>query len=145
MNKEQFLAMSWKTDLALLVDTNGLFEKREPFIATLLGLFDFEYLIVKYIDNSGATYTSRKEEFKPILRPLSDLTKNKWINKLNTFSCNMLDAAHVYDDKNVIDLNWMTQPFGVVMFLIKHHFDIAGLIEKCQAIDVNTLPKNPYK
>lgn len=31
------------------------------------------------------------------------------------------------------------------MYLIKHHFDIAGLIEKGQAIDVNTLKVNPYK
>ena len=29
--------------------------------------------------------------------------------------------------------------------LIKWHFDIAGLIEKGEAIDVNTLPENPYK
>ncbi len=29
--------------------------------------------------------------------------------------------------------------------LIEWHFDIAGLIEKCEAIDVNTLETNPYK
>ena len=29
--------------------------------------------------------------------------------------------------------------------LIEWHFDIAGLIEKGEAIDVNTLPENPYK
>lgn len=29
--------------------------------------------------------------------------------------------------------------------LIKWHFDIAGLIEKGEAVDVNTLPENPYK
>ena len=35
------------------------------------------------------------------------------------------------------------------LYYIKHclenHFDIAGLIEKGQAIDVNTLKVNPYK
>ena len=29
--------------------------------------------------------------------------------------------------------------------LIEWHFDIAGLIDKCEAIDVNTLSNNPYK
>jgi len=28
---------------------------------------------------------------------------------------------------------------------VKNHFDIAGLIEKGEAIDVNTLEVNPYK
>ena len=35
------------------------------------------------------------------------------------------------------------------LYYIKHclenHFDIAGLIEKGQAVDVNTLKVNPYK
>lgn len=29
--------------------------------------------------------------------------------------------------------------------MIKWHFDIAGLIEKGQAVDVNSLKFNPYK
>jgi hypothetical protein len=32
-----------------------------------------------------------------------------------------------------------------VVGLIKKHFDVAGLIAKGQAIDVNTLKVNPYK
>ena len=33
----------------------------------------------------------------------------------------------------------------VVLKLVEWHFDIAGLIEKGEAIDVNTLQINPYK
>ena len=33
----------------------------------------------------------------------------------------------------------------LIQKLIEWHFDIAGLIEKREAIDVNTLPENPYK
>lgn len=84
-------------------------------------------------------------DFKLCLRSLSDITKGEWIEKLNTFACNLLDAAHVYDEKNVIGLNWITHPFEIVMWLIENHFDVAGLIEKCEAIDINTLPENPYK
>lgn len=29
--------------------------------------------------------------------------------------------------------------------LVKDHFDVAGLIDKCQAIDVDSLKVNPYK
>lgn len=143
MNKEQFLAMSWKTDLAVLVDTKNWFEKRKPFVATLIGLFDFENLTVKYIDDLGATYTSNTGDFTPICRPLSDLTKDEWIDKLNTFACELFDAAHVYDEKNIIGLNWMTQPFEIVMWLVKNHFNIMD--ESEPFIDVNTLPENPYK
>ena len=59
----------------VLVDTKNWFEKREPFIAMLIGIFDFEYLTVKYLDENDATYTDNGDNFKLILRPLSDLTK----------------------------------------------------------------------
>ena len=36
--------------------------------------------------------------------------------------------------------------FSIIMTeMIKWHFDIAGLIEKGQAVDVNMLKVNPYK
>ncbi len=35
--------------------------------------------------------------------------------------------------------------FDLFLRLIEWHFDIAGLIEKGEAIDINTLPENPYK
>ena len=34
---------------------------------------------------------------------------------------------------------------GALSKLIKLHFDVAGLIEKGEAIDVNSLEINPYK
>jgi len=36
-------------------------------------------------------------------------------------------------------------PFCVCQKLVEWHFDIANLIEKGEAIDVNTLETNPYK
>ena len=35
--------------------------------------------------------------------------------------------------------------FDIILKLIEYHFDIAGLIEKGEAIDVNRLSENPYK
>lgn len=76
---------------------------------------------------------------RPILRPMSDLTKEithrgeKFVpilalDKLNCFPISDTDKALRYYDK----LNeWM--------------FDYRGLISAGLAIDVNTLPENPYE
>lgn len=76
---------------------------------------------------------------RPILRPMSDLTKEithkgeKFVpllalDKLNCFPISDTDKALRYFDK----LNeWM--------------FDYRGLISAGLAIDVNTLPENPYE
>lgn len=76
---------------------------------------------------------------KPILRPMSDLTEEithrgeKFVpllalDKLNCFPISDTDKALRYYDK----LNeWM--------------FDYRGLISAGLAIDVNTLPENPYE
>ena len=88
----------------------------------------------KLIDKSH-DYT----EVGPILRPMSDLTKEithrgeKFVpllalDKLNCFPISDTDKALRYYDK----LNeWM--------------FDYRGLISAGLAIDVNTLPENPYE
>jgi len=39
----------------------------------------------------------------------------------------------------------ITNQIELILQLIEWHFDIANLIEKCEAIDVNTLDINPYK
>ncbi len=41
------------------------------------------------------------------------------------------------------EIDW--RDFYQMMYLIKHHYDIAGLISQGKAIDVNTLKVNPYK
>ena len=133
MNKEQFLAMNLPHKVkAIFTDEYGV-----------IRIHELDHYLYQYMCDSQKDDTLYK--FKLILHPLTDLKKDEWIEKLNTFACELLDAAHVYDEKNVIGLNWMTQPFEVVMWLIEHHFDIAGLIEKGEAIDVNILPDNPYK
>lgn len=85
--------------------------------------------------------------FKPILRPLSDLTKEIEVNgekfvpieyiKIN-FECFNFD----YDDTFILgedSVNYKYLPFMIIFKLLKWHFDIFGLIEKGLAIDKNTL------
>lgn len=96
--------------------------------------------------------------FKPILRPLSDLTKEiehkgerfvpiEWFEIGDDENTSMeydhgniklvktLDSIAKYNIHN--DINYL--PYGVAQKLIKWHFDVFGLIEKKLAIDINTL------
>ena len=73
-------------------------------------------------------------EFKPILRPLSDLTK------INGFSLSDM-ISHGYHNTF-----WLPENFEVKYLMhldfekmVSWHFDVFGLIEKGLAIDKNTL------
>lgn len=98
------------------------------------------------------------------LRPLSDLTKpiehngemfvpikelcNLYGAKFDKPYQNNMCAGFIYGfaAHDVLNLkNIEKNEFWKIHKLIEWHFDIVGLIEKGEAIDVNTLPKNPYK
>lgn len=95
------------------------------------------------------------EPHKPILRPLSDLTKEITHNgetfvpmqKLKDenvsnieFSLNQLWLDQITSAKISILQCWMLQNI-----LFEWHFDVHGLIEKGLAINMNELEQNPYK
>lgn len=90
---------------------------------------------------------------KPILRPLSDLTKEIEFNN-NTFvpaillwqlSAKEEDDFELYGDipelwKNALKLNFERDfDYWIMTNLFKMHFDVFGLIEKGLAIDINQL------
>ena len=99
------------------------------------------------------------EYFKPILRPLSDLTKEIYYG-LSTYVFTGLFEIGDYDGcifefehgniKTIKLLEYISKnnshsdidylPHAVVSMMYEHHFDIHGLIEKGEAIDINTLP-----
>ena len=54
-------------------------------------------------------------------------------------------SKFVFEGENISDVNWLLEPFIIFQKLIEWHFDIADLISKGEAIDVNTLDINPYK
>lgn len=96
---------------------------------------------------------------KPILRPLSDLTKEIYYG-LSTYVFTGLFEIGDYDGcifefehgniKTIKLLEYISKnnshsdidylPHAVVSMMYEHHFDIHGLIEKGEAIDINTLP-----
>lgn len=73
---------------------------------------------------------------KPILRPLSDLTKEIGFNGEDVKLYDLMtDYTKVYWN----DIDPMDMPYNDVQILLKYHFDIFGLIEQNLAIDINTL------
>ena len=84
------------------------------------------------------------DEFKPILRPLSDL--NKKIQKAE-FYMSFYDHLErinpsTYKTQNcalMLDGAIEMQYYNDYQFLFEHHFDVFGLIEKGLAININTI------
>lgn len=121
MTKEQFFAFSLPHGLkAEFTNTFG-----EVSIGELDGYYVDGYLFDCCLD----------EDAKPILYPLSDY------KKLNLDVMDEIEIINIIDKINIIE----NANFILVLRLVEEHFDIAGLIEKCEAIDVNTLETNPYK
>ena len=80
-------------------------------------------------------------QIEPILRPLSDLTKEIKVNG-NLFTPNHHPLFKIFISA---DMDWFIDncPFfvdyGQVQKLLEWHFDIFGLIELGLAIDINTI------
>lgn len=89
---------------------------------------------------------------KPILRPLSDLTKEggfnldslpkdiicgEWVQEFYDLINNRVNDPDLdYDEiQYLIEL----APYKFIEALLENHFDVFGLIEKGLAIDINTL------
>jgi hypothetical protein len=87
------------------------------------------------IDGEGVYALSR---FKPILRPLSDLTT---ICEGSASFLEILEYECGGYRLNSNQFNADYLPYEVVKWLLKHRFDIFNLIPDNLAIDINTLNK----
>jgi len=110
-----------------------------------------EKIIITFAEaNSIGIDTVILERFKPILRPLSDLTKEIGHNGEKFVPDQELqkyvDANNgllKYKKQDVYDL--ASCEYWIVEKLFEWKFDTHGLIEAGLAIDVNKLSDNPYK
>ena len=96
---------------------------------------------------------------KPILHPLTDLTKEIEHNgevftpyiellRMSYFNVDDMTQSELNDYKDAyssINADPMLIPFLDGLKLIEWHFDLFNGIESGEAIDVNTLDENPYK
>lgn len=167
MTKKEFLAMSLPYELSVqYLSFEGYeYPKVEPnFTGKFEGapkLSKKEIGVVRGVLENMVTYGNNEgsciKDIKPILRPLSDLTKpiehkgEKFVpmERLITRSIpikidnlNYISLDEIYSSYTETTLNdWLT----AISYLLEWHFDIADLISKGEAIDVNTLETNPYK
>lgn len=88
--------------------------------------------------------------FKPILRPIEDLTKEIERNGRKYSLDSIIFPKDEYSDdftrKVAIEelklsnaIHHITTPYSIVEVLLKHHFDVFGLIEQGLAININTV------
>lgn len=127
MTKQEFLAMSY------------------PYEIKLIYRNDKSWPIIMAIGNLDEILHTNKD-YKPILRPLSDLTKEIEHKGERFVPIDRIKESqyHLFFREDI------TSPLEGLQFselrkLIEWHFDITDLVSKGEAIDVNTLETNPYK
>jgi hypothetical protein len=81
------------------------------------------------------------EKVKPILRPLSYLTKEIEVNGEKFIPIELLDNYHNFSTIRWgdIEADPTRYPFTIVQKLFEWKFDVFGLIPQSLAIDINTL------
>lgn len=112
-------------------------------ILTCADTNEFEIAIKEVLINSA---------YKPILCPLSYLTKEIEVNGEKFVPAEILfsvenDELQYFKDFGKIPEYWQDAikikpkwyDYYQVEFLFEWHFDVFGLIEKCLAIDINTI------
>lgn len=125
---------------------------------TLVGLVNWsnEIMVLSPFNDYGR---SNIKNCKPILRPLSDLTKEIDHNGEKFIPTELLDSEDYpidffVDTKYEYMVDWIENyqeehhllffPWGLINQLFEWHFDVFGLIEKGLAIDINEqLSKRP--
>ena len=137
MNKNEFLAFSLPYDV-----------KAEDTFRCIWTIHPYKDALDSLKDNEHLSYENfiKEEGHRLILHPLSDLTKE--IEHKGEKFITMKKIA-IYNPNNVEYLIECVitglVEYIVLRQLIEWHFDIADLLSKGEAIDVNTLEENPYK
>jgi len=87
-----------------------------------------------FLDGCDWNYKTNTD-FKPILRPLSDLTKEIELELDN----NIIIEGERFYSIGYMDIESMN--YQKFCWFLERHYDVFGLIEKGLAIDINTLKK----
>ena len=154
MDKQQFLAMSAITDLKGFVD--GRSTNVGPTMYTLHSVPNKCKTVQIASTMDEDEFYVDIDKFKPILHPLSDLTNEIEHNGEKFVPMDLIkkeDSFLYYGEMdwiddcaltlNADDMRYFT--FSHILKFIEWHFDVAGLIEQGEAINVNALDVNPYK
>lgn len=99
-----------------------------------------DYVTIDF--SQGMIDSHRKMEWKPILRPLSDLPKEIEIDGINFIPNNVLAESSIteywWQGINTFGIS-PNAHFALILLLLEWHFDVFGLIENGLAININTI------
>jgi len=155
MNKQEFLAMSLPYGLKVYVKYyNHRPDNSE--LETMIGIVDDCIITDMHEEDMAPLFVSN---YGLCLHPLSDFTKeieHKGEKFNPSYKLGVERGFEFYKPSNFdLEINFETPNYStqidlftgflIVQKLIEWRFDIADLISKGEAIDVNTLPENPYK
>ena len=170
MKKEEFLAMS--LTYGLIISQNGYQYQLTPQVYKLnnRGIWNVKPIcrplsdLTKPIEHNGETFVPMVELAKIAEIENSDTkpTYSKPIGNDNLWGVRFNIENDDDDEKFVVfgydtvfgfgvhyrpsmTINFVKNQIELWLKLVEWNFDIAGLIEKGEAIDINTLPENPYK
>lgn len=114
--------------------------------------YDKKTYLFRGLDNNGNVYWDCNEilnkkgyDIAPILRPLSDLTKDIEVNGEKFVPFDFFDEYYSpIDDYNELQKHFLNSdikkmPYELIEKLFEWHFDVFGLIEQGLAIDINDL------
>ena len=132
MTKQEFLAISLPYKLKVYVKYSHKPDNSE--LETMIGIVD-DCIITDMHEEDMAPLSI--SNYGLCLYPLSDYQKIK----------HLIDVTDKIGIISVIDgdFDFTKLRFDLILKLVQNHFDFLGLIEKGEAIDVNTLDVNPYK
>jgi len=96
---------------------------------------------IHFLDYVAGYDTSYIANFKPILHPLTDLTKPITVDGKEFVPMNEFDSYEQLMLKKVLEgtNHIYNMLYKTIKKLYQWHFDIHGLIEKGEAIDINTI------
>lgn len=117
--------------LNLFIESDGFLQNEEVLELTSLypsGVGVYDYNRVEYWYN----------EVKPVLRPLTDLDKEKDFNGKKIIP---LKEIAIYADVYSLKEDILSGFVSVIVFnqLLRWHFDVFGLLDNNLAIDINTI------
>jgi hypothetical protein len=87
--------------------------------------------------------TTKNDQYKPILRPLSDLAKEIEVDEEKFIPIKKLDLFYgqtlELDEKEHLIAPITQEPYVLIRQLFEWHFDVFGLINAGLAVDINTV------
>lgn len=117
----------------------------EVYKSTLVGFGYFDKELHALCGNkihNGLYHINGEEYIKPILRPISDLTKEIEVNGEKFIPLyKLISEDRTFTTSFIYTFGYEELKVSVYELLLKWHFDVFGLIEKGLGIDINTLNK----